>query len=115
MNYTQGPWSIQIKPKTLERQVGLLRILSIDNDTGPVVIVDRFDTLVAAVVHRPGRAEGFSETAGNARLIAHAPDVYEKAVALVRALREGEGSSLALTQLEDLLKNIEGKSVVPSP
>jgi hypothetical protein len=120
MNYTRGPWSIQIKPKAIGGGAGNLKYLSIDNDTGPVVIVDMNDRLIAAVVHRPGRAEGFSETASNARVIGHAPELLEKSRALVKCLRERWGGfpapdcQDALEELEKLLDAIEGKPVVSS-
>jgi hypothetical protein len=113
MNHTQGPWSIKVKSSFSGGGVGRHHYLSIDDDTGPVSIVDVHDKVIATVVHREGRGVGFSETACNAHLIEHAPDIFKKSKALVRAIRSGEDTDKTVKDLEQLLSSIEG--VVPSP
>lgn len=115
MNYTQGPWSVQIKPKDVGGMIGTIQYLSIDNETGPVFVLDMHDKVIAAIVHRPGRGQGFSETASNARLIGHCPELYEKAVKLVQFLSTTEGEYTELLEdLEKTLDAIAGQPVVSS-
>lgn len=104
MNYTRGPWSIQLRPTSA--LFGQSTWLSLDENSGPLFIVDMHDKVIAAVVHREGRAQGFSETASNARLIRHSPELYEKSRALVNALRERWGGYPA-PDCQDQLEALE--------
>jgi hypothetical protein len=110
MNYTKGPWAIKIKSNTTYggTTIGQHKYLSIDDDTGPILIVDAQDRAIATVVHREGKGKGFSETACNARLIENAPDVFNKAEELVRVLRAGQDYNSVLKDLETLQRQING-------
>jgi hypothetical protein len=108
MNHTKGPWFVQIKSSVTGGSVGSYKYLSIEDDTGPILIVDEQSKVVATIVHREGKGKGFSETACNARLVGHAPDIFAKAEGLVRDLRAGQDPEVSLRALEALLKNIQG-------